>query len=105
MNCGSGGLVPMPEWAVSSIRFQASWVGKRYYPHDEDRISPIKRELDRAFGGLGPNAQKVLLEVAKRMATGARQYGDFQPRKWTKEAAEEALDQSVYLAAELVLNG
>lgn len=26
----------IPRWAVKSIREQASWVGKRYYPHKED---------------------------------------------------------------------
>ena len=37
------------------------------------------------------------------MARGARQYGDFPIRVWTKEAAEEALDMCVYLTAELEL--
>lgn len=32
MNCG----LLIPEWAIKSIREQASWVGKRYYPHAED---------------------------------------------------------------------
>lgn len=36
-NCGAQGTVKLPRWAVRSIREQASWVGKRYYPHDEDR--------------------------------------------------------------------
>lgn len=36
-NCGSGGTVALPRWAIVSIREQASWVGKRFYPHDEDR--------------------------------------------------------------------
>lgn len=29
--------MPLPAWAIESIRAQASWVGKRYYPADEDR--------------------------------------------------------------------
>ena len=37
-NCGAGGgIVQLPDWAVDSIREQASWVGKRYYPNDEDK--------------------------------------------------------------------
>ena len=37
-NCSSNDcLVAIPFWAVESIRQQASWVGKRYYPCDEDR--------------------------------------------------------------------
>lgn len=35
--CASGTLVRIPARAVGSIRQQASWVGKRYYPNDEDR--------------------------------------------------------------------
>lgn len=42
-NCGSGGTVMIPIWAVDSIRKQASWVGSRYYPNDEDRAT--QREL------------------------------------------------------------
>ncbi|HMJ52953.1 MAG TPA: hypothetical protein VK540_12780 [Polyangiaceae bacterium] len=36
MNCGNGSTVAVPAWAVESIREQASWVGKRYYPNAED---------------------------------------------------------------------
>lgn len=37
-NCGVGGaVVDLPEWAIKNIRQNASWVGKRYYPCDEDR--------------------------------------------------------------------
>jgi len=37
-NCGaSGGTVRLPRWAIDAIRKNASWVGKRYYPDDEDR--------------------------------------------------------------------
>lgn len=36
-NCGSHGTVRMPLWAIDSIRRSASWVGKRYYPSQEDR--------------------------------------------------------------------
>jgi len=43
-NCGAGGsTVLMPRWAVDSIREQASWVGKRYYPSQEDK--ELSREL------------------------------------------------------------
>lgn len=38
MNCGvSNGTVKIPRFAVEEIRKQASWVGKRYYPHEEDK--------------------------------------------------------------------
>lgn len=36
-NCGGGNTsVKLPRWAVEDIRQNASWVGKRYYPHQED---------------------------------------------------------------------
>lgn len=34
--CGNGTTFPLPKAAIESIRQQASWVGKRYYPHAED---------------------------------------------------------------------
>lgn len=37
-NCGAGGCtVKLPRWAIEMIRKSASWVGKRYYPHEEDK--------------------------------------------------------------------
>lgn len=42
-NCGSIGTVKLPRWAVESIRRSASWVGKRYYPSEEDLLN--SREL------------------------------------------------------------
>jgi len=35
-NCGSSSTIDIPGWAIDSIREQASWVGKRYYPNQED---------------------------------------------------------------------
>ena len=36
-NCGAmNSALAIPTWAVESIREQASWVGKRFYPHEED---------------------------------------------------------------------
>lgn len=43
-NCGAvNSSVPLPRWAVDSIRAQASWVGRRYYPNSEDH----EREQER----------------------------------------------------------
>lgn len=36
-NCGSsGGIIKLPTFAAEEIRRNASWVGKRYYPAEED---------------------------------------------------------------------
>jgi hypothetical protein len=49
-NCGAGGsVVTLPKHAADAIRKSASWVGKRYYPSDEDR--EIQAEL-RVLRGL-----------------------------------------------------
>jgi hypothetical protein len=37
-NCGAGGEdTRLPRWAIDAIRRSASWVGKRYYPCEEDK--------------------------------------------------------------------
>jgi hypothetical protein len=45
-NCGlNDGAVVLPRGAIESIRKQASWVGKRYYPHAED-MDAIEERYD-----------------------------------------------------------
>jgi hypothetical protein len=55
MNCGATGTVQIPRWAVDSIRAQASWVGRRYYPgpEDQERAAELKalRALPPSFPG------------------------------------------------------
>lgn len=65
----------------------------------------MEEELREHWSKLGPNARRVLVALAARLAMGAKKYGDFPIRKWTKEAAEEALDGCVYLTAELLMAG
>ena len=44
-NCSAGGsIIQIPEWAVKSIRDQASWVGKRFYPIQEDYDNQAERK-------------------------------------------------------------
>ena len=58
-------------------------------------------QLKVYWSKLGPQAKDIYLTIGKRMAMGAEQYGDFQPREWTTEALHEALDMVVYLSAAL----
>lgn len=53
---------------------------------------------------LGMMERSVLNTLAWRLYAGQRKYGKLEENKkeWTWEAAEEGLDQSVYLAAALV---
>lgn len=39
LNCGAGSseAIKLPRWAIEEIRKNASWVGKRYYPSEEDK--------------------------------------------------------------------
>lgn len=55
---------------------------------------------------LGTDEARVVAAVAERLRMGASAYGPLaivdDPRDWRREAAEEALDLAVYLAAELL---
>jgi hypothetical protein len=43
MNCaGHGEIIIMSKYSANRIRQCASWVGKRYYPHEED-LNDMKR--------------------------------------------------------------
>lgn len=63
-------------------------------------------ELAALLPELGADEQRVLLTIAKRLAMGRKQYGALDlatdPRTWTNEAYEEALDMSNYLAMAMV---
>jgi hypothetical protein len=48
-NCGSYGIINIPESAVDSIRKSASWVGKRYYPDGEDGATQKEIKALRAL--------------------------------------------------------
>lgn len=48
INCGSGGsLILLHIWAVESIRKNASWVGKRFYPDKEDFWNSISIQIGK----------------------------------------------------------
>lgn len=53
---------------------------------------------------LGPMERAILNTLAYRILKGQRDYGQLHEKKkdWTWEAAEEGLDQAVYLSCALV---
>lgn len=59
-------------------------------------------ELICVYNYIGPNAKKILLDMARRLEKGAVQYGDFDGananRDWDQETYEEHLDALVYQA-------
>jgi hypothetical protein len=54
---------------------------------------------------LGVGERKVMMRIRQRLEMGQRQYGDLlvnlPTHNWRKEALEEALDLSIYLAVYL----
>lgn len=61
LNCGAGNsCFSLPEWAVKSIRQQASWVGKRYYPHEEDKETAAELERLRVLAPEVPRTYEEL---------------------------------------------
>ena len=59
--------------------------------------------LNEIAEGLGPDELAVLIQIAERIAMGRDQYGeldiDKDRRDFSDEAAEEAQDALVYIAA------
>ncbi len=62
MNCG-GHPIKAPRWAVQSIREQASWVGKRYYPNEEDTERQREIRYFRAHAPADPADEYKRLEA------------------------------------------
>lgn len=64
----------------------------------------MSARLTELVAQLEPDAVRVMERIAERLVMGRKQYGDLdltKPRDWKKEAREEALDLSVYLACSL----
>jgi hypothetical protein len=65
-------------------------------------VTVMRNELASILPQLEDDAVRVMLAIAQRLRMGRKQYGELRisedPRDWTKEAHEEALDMSVYLA-------
>jgi hypothetical protein len=83
---------------------------------DRDHFTELVRDLGFLFVGHGCHGSQmppttedeieVMARIAKRMATGRREYGlleiDTDKRDWLEEAIEEQLDLAVYLCCYLV---
>lgn len=93
-NCSSGGtLIQIPRGAVESIRRNASWVGKRYYPADEDSISFREREellkLVQSFPG---RSAKALEDESGRWEVSQRSPDRRTTSTWVSaESGDDAL--------------
>lgn len=65
---------------------------------------PVLSDLANTWVKLKDRERKVLVKVAERLLMGQKAYGPLTKGKknWRKEAAEEHLDATVYMAAELI---
>lgn len=67
LNCGAGGgIVELVQWQVDEIRRNASWVGKRYYPAEEDLEAVVERRalLANVTTWWGRTAKPIDLECS-----------------------------------------
>lgn len=75
-NCGCGGsAIDIDEWSIKSIRESASWVGKRYYPSEEDYETNAELLLARKNLPIPPDRwakeiEKGLWDVGQPRANG-----------------------------------
>jgi hypothetical protein len=78
------------------------WI--RYEVVQEQAPALPAAELFAALAALGPRALAILTELAKRLARGAAEHGDFEnlDRDWGREALEEDLDGMVYRTVALM---
>jgi hypothetical protein len=107
LNCGAGGtthLVPM--WFIESIRKNASWVCKRYYPNEEDMQNAGELRALRAQMATFPGRSAELVKEDERgaaywrvkQATGDRTY-TMVTTPWLGEddTAEKAVDRTKHV--------
>jgi len=68
--------------------------------------TPEAADIAAALAMLGRDELKVVLLVARRLAAGRKAYGPLRiagdTRDWRREASEELLDATVYLAADVL---
>ena len=95
-NCGAGNAaVPLPRWAIDDIRENASWIGKRYYPHREDREGNAELKLLRSKMTIFPGRSAEEVEegqwaVKQQTSKAGKRIQVFVDASSAKEALEKA---------------
>lgn len=115
LNCGArGGAVRIPFWAIESIRNQASWVGKRYYPNQEDkehaRELKYLRALPASFPGrITESDKEERYRWWVKQTLPAETGSQYVSTMVNATSAEDALEASrfllPYIPAEALTNG
>lgn len=74
-----------------------------------DMPQASKKRLNEIWDALGEDERQVLFSIARRLEKGRQQYGELvmslDPRNWEREAHEEYLDATVYLAIRMLRDG
>lgn len=97
-NCGAGPAVVLPAWAVDSVRQQASWVGKRYYPNAEDRELALELRALRVLAcELRPPAGRTVEKTETEGGYEVKQ--ETGSGRWTMVYLDAVDDESALAAA------
>lgn len=108
-NCGAGNCaVRIPRWAVKSIREQASWVGKRYYPHEEDKeihneVQALRKLVKKFPGRTAERCEKgwwVSQEIPCDRSRSHMMFVSLAKAKTAAEAIERSREILRYVPAE-----
>lgn len=98
LNCGAGGtVVVLAAWAIDSIRQSASWVGKRYYPDDEDveahaEKRALRRQMTTFHGRTAREVEPGRWAVVQQMSSNKTISVSVDA-----DSREQALDRAVEL--------
>ncbi len=96
-------------WLLRPFRWLYWLFHRRERELHEHNVICAWYEFGAAASDLGADELLVLTAIAKRLQLGMKQYGALNiaadTRDWTKEANEEALDMSVYLAIKTLKQG
>lgn len=109
LNCGAGGVVALPTWAIKEIRRNAAWVGARYYPDDATKDERAELlALRKAIGNWpGRTATHFQIEEAGPVRWCLRQ--DCMDKRrgvyvqcWTNALPGETAEQAIARTADML---
>ena len=89
---------------IRRLRDRAILYARRFLRRPWAVVDPTEQlsdeEVRTIFASIGPNGQRVLVELCRRIKRGHDAYGDFPKRDWNQERRDELFDAMVYDVAE-----
>jgi hypothetical protein len=89
---------------IRRLRDKAVLYARRFLRRPLVVVDPTEQlsdeEVRTIFASIGPNGQRVLVELCRRIKRGHDAYGDFPKRDWNQERRDELFDAMVYEVAE-----